>query len=1574
MIKKITSLLFLVLSTKLLFAQKLQAKSTVFHSQNLKGEKKINNTSEIPKLFRNIYYDSVLHLKYVFIDIKNPPADKEIIEYGHKNMFFLADSNTLNIFIPNQNPEIIKEIGYDYKSVAIDLYQVKVKQNIIKDLNFIRGVLKNAHVEFNYLTYFEGCEWFNDPKFSWSNPGNNIYVSTESYLHDSDARYYILDPSNGMPLSALNKIYSDDIDSVASWEPYHKPQAILLHIIDGGIEDTSQEVYGGYPSWNYNYNNNSVVPNYHGMGVQFTSSAKNNNGFGGASSWGFSRDSTKNHDVSAGLPSGLVSGQGIYNALDSIYAYSQANPTKHNIINGSWGMGANPPFIAKVSSLINANGGNKNYMVMASGNASIDITGPAHNYGADYNFAWSWSSDIIAVGGIDHDTSMGYWSAGGNFGDSLDFVKDYCNGAAVLNPGGTWISFCGTSGASPMFSATLAQLISSDTGATRAQIWHRLKKSCFTNDTQANYTHTRQFGWGWPQLGRALKFMVVENVPLNINCSNNSAYTYSFTPYKYNDSTFFKNPKCFYPNGTQVTSVIFNGNVSTFNYIINTSNGFVNGNSNSNRIHYQFTTANGCLTDIYSEPINISNIAGPPPPVMPQITNVFNFTPPFCESDTVKIKLLNPNPSYTVTANINGTTLVYNASDSTITINGGFTAPTSHLQVNYTNNINTTPLDSFFTVKPVYNPSMAMNPQVYSLCKNTTTTFTSMLYNNVGNGTFHYQWYVDNIVQVGDTNTTFTYNFPNAGNHIISWTVTVTNSGSGCYTSNQYTDSRTINVMSLSGLAINMTPASGQICAGGSALLNATGAVSYSWTGGITNNVTFYPTATNTYTVTITGSNGCTQTSTRTISVNSTPSLNITSTPTNATVCSGQQVTLNATGATTYSWTGGITNNVAFTPTTTTTYSVTGSNGCTATATKLVTVNASPTLTIVATPTNATICSGQSVILNATGANTYSWTGGIINNSSFTPTTTTTYTVTGTSTNGCSKTSTKTVLVNSTSSSILNATICQGQNYLGYTTAGVHIDTFINSNGCDSMRTINLTVNTLPTINITSSPTNAIVCAGQSVTLNATGTSPIWSGGISNNSSFVPTATTTYTVTATGTNGCTNTNIKTVTVNPLPIINITATPSNATVCSGQSAILNATGASTYSWSGGISNNVSFVPTATNTYTVTATASNSCTSTATKTVTVGTNTTSTISVSICQGQNYLGYNTTGIHVDTLVNANGCDSIRTINLTVHNLPTVTVNSNPVNTNLCAGQSITLNGNGANTYSWSGGINNAVNFIPTATNTYTITGTDINNCSNTASVTVSVTPYPIINIAVSPNDTLCAGDNVLLNATSTNATITWNGGVTNNSTFVPVATSNYIVTATSNANNLCSSTASQHIEVKPNINPTITVTSSTTQGVTGAPVVYTATTNVPLTYSLNWYLNSVYQTNTTTNSWSTNLAAGTNNVYATIKSTTQCLQPDSATSNIAKVNNITAINDIQIEGISVYPNPFTDFISIEGLHPKDEIELYNNIGQKLLETSGQNIVNNMNQIELTSYASGLLILHITREDKTNIIKLTK
>jgi len=135
------------------------------------------------------------------------------------------------------------------------------------------------------------------------------------------------------------------------------------------------------------------------------------------------------------------------------------------------------------------------------------------------------------------------------------------------------------------------------------------------------------------------------------------------------------------------------------------------------------------------------------------------------------------------------------------------------------------------------------------------------------------------------------------------------------------------------------------------------------------NNVTLAMTGTQ-YRCIVSGTCGVATSSAATLTVNAAPVVNATSNPVNGVICGTGTVTLTATGATSYSWNpGGSTSaSINVSPLTTTLYTVTGTtNGCSAQATKTVTVN--PAVTASATASLTTICQGNSTDLTAIGGN-----------------------------------------------------------------------------------------------------------------------------------------------------------------------------------------------------------------------------------------------------------------------------------------------------------------------------------------------------------------------------------------------------------------------------------------------------------------------------------------------------------------------------------------------------------------------------------------------------------------------------
>ena len=101
-----------------------------------------------------------------------------------------------------------------------------------------------------------------------------------------------------------------------------------------------------------------------------------------------------------------------------------------------------------------------------------------------------------------------------------------------------------------------------------------------------------------------------------------------------------------------------------------------------------------------------------------------------------------------------------------------------------------------------------------------------------------------------------------------------------------------------------------------------------------------------------------------------------------------------------------------------------------------------------------------------------------------------------------------------------------------------------------------------------------------------------------------------------------------------------------------------------------------------------------------------------------------YNVTGTDV------NGCENTAEVTITVNPLPTIIASAN--NNAICIGESTILTGSGASSYTWNpGGSGENIEVSPTITTTYVVTGIDVNGCENTAEVTITVNPLPIITI---------------------------------------------------------------------------------------------------------------------------------------------------------------------------------------------------------------------------------------------------
>ncbi len=386
----------------------------------------------------------------------------------------------------------------------------------------------------------------------------------------------------------------------------------------------------------------------------------------------------------------------------------------------------------------------------------------------------------------------------------------------------------------------------------------------------------------------------------------------------------------------------------------------------------------------------------------------------------------------------------------------------------------------------------------------------------------------------------------------------------------------------------------------------------------------------------------------------------------------------------------------------------TNASGSSSIFSQTIAVLAGPNVNI--NPQNQTTCPGglPVTIVAFTGGgpggggnNTYNWSNGATSSSIIvSPSVTTIYTCVVTSTNGCSVIRTATVSLASPTITVnsVPANICpgststltalsSGQAPFSYTwsngsnnssitssLAGVYSATVINGLGCSGVTTYSL--GTSNTLSLTATANPSAICSGSIASINVTGASTyIWNtGSTSSNYTVNPTSTTTYSVLGSlGT--CTGVTTVVLTVSQIPTV--VATTNVSSLCSGQSASLNATGATNYTWNPGglFSSNIVVTPTVTTTY-------------------------------IVRGLN-----------------SGCPA-RNASVTINVLPSPIISIASSTNLVCSGEAVALVASGANNYSWSTGQSAAIILVnPTTTTVYTVTGTNQSNCIGTAAITQSV-----------------------------------------------------------------------------------------------------------------------------------------------------------------------------------------------------------------------------------------------------------
>lgn len=760
--------------------------------------------------------------------------------------------------------------------------------------------------------------------------------------------------------------------------------------------------------------------------------------------------------------------------------------------------------------------------------------------------------------------------------------------------------------------------------------------------------------------------------------------------------------------------------------------------------------------------------------------------------------------------------------------------------------------------------------------------------------------------------------------------------------------------------------------ANGSILVSASGSngapFTYAWntgaTGALLNNI-----AAGTYTVTATDAAGCTES--LTISLDE-PTVLTASTVVDVPIsCNGGsdgEITASGNGGTpgyTFAWstsatTATITNLSAGTYTVT----VTDNNGCTSTDIRILNEPSAVSVSI-ASQTNVSCIGGNDGSITANAATggtpgyTYAWSNGGTG-LSITGLSAGTYTVTATDLNGCTDTAQATITEPATGVSVSISSVtdvdCNGNSTGSITanaaTGGASPYSYLWSNGGTNLTNSNLAAGTY-TITVTdnngctdtaqavvdepavlaldTTSTTAPSCNTAndgSITVAATGGTPVYayswsSGGSSATESGL--ADGTYTVTVTDDNGCTTTLAVTLTAPPALVINV-AVDNDVSCFGGNDGSLTATpaggsGPFIYSWSSG-GTAATETGLAAGTYTVTVTDNNGCTGTGSGTIAqpasaVTASIASSSDVS-CFGGNdgdataagsggTPGYTfswsngpttalnnnlSAGTYTVTVTDANSCTDTASvvIGAPANGVDITIASTTNVDCNGASTGSITANaatgGTAGYTYAWSNGPTTLANTGLVA-GTYTITVTDANGCTDTASATITEPTTIVVDTASTTLPTCATAGNGSITLTVSGGTpgytYVWSSGGTA-ITESGLDAGLYVVTVTDN--NGCTASLSVNLGDQGGIDASITVDNNITCAgdTNGELTAAGATGTAPYTFAWN---------TGATSATISNLASG--NYTVTVTDLNGCT--DTAQASIAAPNpiNFTSFTNI-------------------------------------------------------------------------------
>lgn len=173
---------------------------------------------------------------------------------------------------------------------------------------------------------------------------------------------------------------------------------------------------------------------------------------------------------------------------------------------------------------------------------------------------------------------------------------------------------------------------------------------------------------------------------------------------------------------------------------------------------------------------------------------------------------------------------------------------------------------------------------------------------------------------------------------------------------------------------------------------------------------------------------------------------------------------------------------------------------------------------------------------------------------------------------------------------------------------------------------------------------------------------------------------------------------------------------------------------------------------------------------------------------------------GATLYTASSTSASDCPFSIEITSTEVPTITANS--LTPGACEGASVTLFGEGGDTYTWTGDgavtpIDNVAFPAEPGTTTYTVVGSLLGCEGPSASITLEAAPQPDVTALADPM-VLCQGESYTLTGSGDATTYNWGGGIADGATITPDGPGSYVHTLIGVSDDGCGDTATVMVTV--------------------------------------------------------------------------------------------------------------------------------------------------------------------------------